>query len=96
MLAAVCVGGAVDPAVNVETFVLCLFATLAWGCLHRGVRSGCAGGPIQYYGEANHQHQPAKTGATAPTTFTSRYCGVEAYWQLKPGQLRNLISSVSP
>ena len=57
--------------------------------------AGCVGGLIQYYGEARHQQHPAATGVTVPMTFTSRYCGVEAYWQLKPGQLRNLISSVS-
>lgn len=59
--------------------------------------AGCVGGPIQYYSEASHQHQPEETGATGATrsTTTSRYCGVEAYWQLEPGQLRTLVSSVS-
>eukprot|EP00752_Nemacystus_decipiens_P005505 g4981.t1 len=58
--------------------------------------AGCVGGPIQYYGEANHQDQLTPTGEPVPTTFTNRYCGVEAYWQLKPGQLRNLIKSFKP
>eukprot|EP00903_Cladosiphon_okamuranus_P007973 g7695.t1 len=59
--------------------------------------AGCVGGPIQYYAEASYQQQPAATGAAAATpAVTGRYCGVEAYWQLKPGQLRNLISSFKP
>lgn len=47
------------------------------------VMAGCVGGPIQYYGE---DRQPG---------LTTRYCGVEAYWQSPPGQVRNLVRSVS-
>ncbi|CAM9444106.1 unnamed protein product, partial [Ectocarpus sp. 12 AP-2014] len=54
--------------------------------------SGCVGGPIQYYGEARHQDE--HDGLGSPAT-TNRYCGVESYWQVKPGQVRNLVTSAS-
>lgn len=74
--------------------------SLVWSACLLACRAGCVGGPIQYYAEASHQHQPAAPGAAGPTTgstpaITSSYCGVESYWQIKPGQLRNLIASVS-
>ncbi|CBJ31518.1 expressed unknown protein [Ectocarpus siliculosus] len=55
--------------------------------------SGCVGGPIQYYGEARHQDEHDGSGSTATT---NRYCGVESYWQVKPGQVRNLVTSFKP
>ncbi|CAM9783422.1 unnamed protein product, partial [Ectocarpus fasciculatus] len=54
--------------------------------------AGCVGGPIQYYGEARHQDEHDGSGSTATT---NRYCGVESYWQVKSGQVRNLVTSAS-
>lgn len=59
---------------------------------------GCVGGPIAYYAEGEEFEDTEGSGpgdgSGSGSTLTSRYCGSEAYWQLPPGQLRNLVNSV--
>lgn len=57
------------------------------------MHAGCVGRQIQYYGSADYHHG-SEGKSSSRGTATNHYCGVTAYWQAFPDQVRGLVDSV--